>query len=249
MRVSRALLIVDSVCVGFLLFLYGRDVSDYIRAQSAPISAMTELPLLWFAIPVILAALATGGGVLHGLIKRREETWRGFRIPPIVAVVVLFIDLLVLGHQRVPISSADQSAIALHVASQMLTPLVTAQGVPTDPSQISSVIANMGAPPFLVRGKRPDRFSVQVRTGCVEPIGEVPGAQPATFIYCSSADRRIAWLTLVALPVEKRFGAPEIFSRDGVVQTTVVQQPPPEDNEPAPSSDEPSGALEEPPAR
>ncbi|MBX5481658.1 MAG: hypothetical protein IRZ16_07430 [Myxococcaceae bacterium] len=245
MRLSRALIAFDAVCLLLLGWLYGTDVADWVRARTAPVSALTELPRLWFAVPVLALTGALAVVIALAVWRNRDATYRGYRLPPILVAVVLFVDVLVLGAQRIPISSADQSAMALHLAARLLSDRVGPEGVPLDANAVGEILRGMGAPPFLVRGRRPDHFVAQVRTGCDAPVGEAPGLEAGTIIYCASRDRRVAWLTLVGLAAERRFGDPEIFTRDGLVQTTVVEAPPPPEASAADSPASPDGAPRE----
>ena len=107
---SRAALIVNGLCALLLGWLYGGDALDALRAQTAEVSAYLEPPNLGFAV---VALLGTGLGVaatLLGAIQKRPPAWRGFRLMPIVTVVVLFLDLFVLSASRSPLSSADRTA-------------------------------------------------------------------------------------------------------------------------------------------
>lgn len=223
MKPSRGLLVVTALCLVALLWFYGLSIWDFVRARTAEVSAMTELPRLWFDIPVVLLALAVAAVVAVGLLQKKDASWKGFRLMPILFVVVLFVDVFVLSGAKLPVSSADHSAIALHVLARELQGKSQQTGIPEDPNMVEAAVKEMGQPPFLVRGQRPERFSVQVRKNCQGPVLDAPGAAAGTFLYCAAPDRSVAWITLVGLPAEVRFGSPALFSRAGVVQVVTVE--------------------------
>ena len=239
MKLPPALLGVNAVCFAVLAWLYGADLSDYVRARSSAAAALTELPRIAFAIPVLVLTLVAGGVVALAALKRRDSAFKGYRLLPILLVVAIFVDVFVLSETRVPISSADQSAIALHLFARTLSLMSRNQTVPSDASALDQMVHEMGPPPYLEHGRRPDRFALQVRENCEGPIDSAPGARAGTLLYCVSKDRRQGWLTLVGLPAEQRFGDPAIFTRGGKIQFTTVAPAPPGGGDPATSEQRP----------
>lgn len=225
MRPSRAFIAVNLICFAVLLWFFGGDVVTWVRAKTSPVAALTELPALWLSVPVALAAVGILAAVLVALRRGKDDTYKGYRLLPILLVVAFFVKLFVLGEATPPISSANLSAITLHGLSAELSQLSTEFSVPTDPNAVALVVDRLGPPPYLVHGERPARFGLQVRTGCEGPIGEAAGVEAGTVLYCVAKDRSLGWLTLVGLPAEETFGHPAVYSRNGDVQVTHVFRP------------------------
>jgi hypothetical protein len=84
-----------------------------------------------------------------------------------------------------------------------------------------------------VRGQPTSEYTLQVRRDCEGPVRSAAGLQPGTFIYCVAPERKGAWITLVGLPAEQRFGLPDVISVHGEARFLLVQPSSPE-----PASDE-----------
>ncbi len=224
-----------------LFWLYGGDIADYSRATEAPVSALSELPRLWFAVVALAAGSVAAGAFAFGLARRRGPEYRGYRLAPIAVVVALFVDLLVPASVSVPGGSAERLALALQLFRARAEDLATPRGVPDRPEALEPLLAELGPPPYLVAGRRAPGFSLQVRTGCSGPVAEAPGAAVGTLVYCVASDRSRAWVSAVALPAETRFGAPAVFSRRGVAQAVVVMAPTSDDG----AESEPGSAAED----
>ncbi len=209
---------------GVLLALYGAELADWVRLQSAQVAALSRAPRPWLAVPVLLLAVGGAGLYAWALRARKPVSFPGYRLLPISLVVALFVDVLVLSSAAVPVSSPDQTAVALALLQRNL--MSQTQGtVITEPARLRPLVKELGAPPYFVNGEPVEEWNLQVRTGCEGPVGEAPGVAPATLIYCVSKDRRIAWITVVSLPVEQRFGPPGMFGRNGNVQMVPVLDP------------------------
>jgi hypothetical protein len=218
----RFVLAINALCAILLGWLYGGDALDAIRAQSAQVSAYSEPPNLPLAV-VALAAMAVGAGAsVLGVLKRREKTWRGFRLMPIVAVVVLFVDLFVLAGSKALLSSADRTAMTVRAFAEQASTAATAQQVPDDLAQLQALAKTLGRPPYLVKGAAAREWTVQVREGCSGPVEQLNGEAVATLFYCVAVDRKSAWVSAVGLAAETRFGEPALFTRRGQVVSAQV---------------------------
>ena len=222
MKNRRAILVADAITLLFALFWWGGDLVRVTRARHAPVSAMRELPNAPFAIAALaicgLAALVA----IAGLARGRDAAFKGFRLLPIGAVVMLFADLFVVPTDRVPVPSAQQLSIAMQLFAHQASQRIDAGRVPTDEALLSSLASSLGTPPYLLRGRPAPGYRVQVRLGCSGPLHEAPGAEVGTLLYCVSPDEKKAWVSAVGLPAERDFGAPAVFSRAGVVQWVEV---------------------------
>jgi hypothetical protein len=260
---SRKVLLANAVCLLGLVWIYGGDVRDALQARSAEVSALLEPPP--FVRPVIvlgLGALALGVTV-WGLLRRRGDDFKGYRLLPILLAGALFVDV-VLGEQRMPLKSLDLATMSLQYFQELVQQQATADSIPTDPAVLSPLLEKLGHPPYLVRGQPASAYTLQVRQDCEGPVRSAPGLQPGTFIYCVASGHKGAWITLVGLPAERRFGTPEVVSVDGEARFLVVQPLPPEEaespesptsspfrgggSEPAPPSNPGSGGQDARPA-
>lgn len=241
---STKTLVINALCLLALLWLYGGDLWDALRARGAEVSAFLAPPPLVWPIVVLAATAAVLGVVLWGLSREQPEGFKGYRVMPILLVCALFVDL-VLAESRVPLRPVDVATMSLGRFQEAAQALSTRSAVPTDPAVLRPLLDDMGQPPYLVKGVRAPAWSLQVREGCQGPVKEAPGLSVGTFIYCVSPQRDTAWVTLVALPVGERFGLPAILSEGGEPHVAVVQPALPEgDAEAAPPEAAPGGAPE-----
>ncbi|MFZ5470626.1 MAG: hypothetical protein ACOZIN_14420 [Myxococcota bacterium] len=222
---GRGLPVASGSFLAVLSWLYLGDVADWWRGRSAEVAAMPELPRLGFALGVLLAAVGAGGVFAAGVLQARPASWRGFRLLPIVGVVALFVDLFVLSSSRALVSSPDELSMAMRAFGQHAGELSRGGWVPHTVEELSSAVAELGAPPYLVRGEQVRAYALQVRTECEGPVTQAEGVGAGTFIYCVAKDRRSAWLTAVALPAEERFGPPAVFSVRGRPVMVEVAEP------------------------
>jgi hypothetical protein len=219
---SRKILLANAGCLALLAWLYGGDVSDALQARSAEVSAFTELPsMVRPSVVLVLGALALGAA-LWGLLTRRGDDYKGYRLLPIVLVGALFVDL-VFAERRTPLGSLDLASLALRSFQEQAQELATTSAVPANPAVLSPLLEKLGRPPYLVRGQPLSQYTLQVREGCTGPVGSAPGLQPGTFIYCVAPGRKGAWITLVGLPAGRRFGLPEVISANDEPRFVVVE--------------------------
>lgn len=229
-RPSTRTLLANAACLLALGWLYGGDLRDALRARSAEVSAFLTPPrLVWPAL--VLAASAVGLGiVLWGLARGREEGFKGYRLLPILLVSALFLDL-VLAESQSPLHSEELAALAMRQFQEKAEALSQGDAVPSRPEVLQPLLADLGPPPYLVRGARVPAWSLQVREECQGPVQEAPGLAVGTFIYCVAPGGTSAWVTLVGLPAGERFGLPSVFSVDGQPHVGVVRPTPPEEPE------------------
>lgn len=225
----RLVVAANAASLLFLSWLYGADLLDALAARGAEVVARSQPPAVIFAALVLVAALACAGAVAWALFRRKDASFRGYRLLPIVTVVAVFVDLFVVSASNSPLRSSDQLALHLRQFQLQATQIAAAAGTVDQPEALRASLAELGAPPYLVRGKRPPAYALEVRQGCAGPVAEAGGVAVGTLIFCVSADRRTAWVTAVALPVEARSGSPAIWSERGVARFALVTVPPPEE--------------------
>jgi hypothetical protein len=219
---SRKTLLGNLLALGAILWIYGGDLADALRARTAEVSAFTALPsLVRPAVVLGLTALATGVAA-WGLARGREEGFKGYRMLPILLVGALFIDL-VAAESRVPLDSTDLASNALVRFHQQAQELTSRTAVPDDPRVLQPLLEDLGRPPYLVRGAPLEAYALQVRQDCEGPVRDAPGVRPGTLLYCVAPERKGAWVTLVGLPAGERFGAPAILSARGEVRFVLVR--------------------------
>ncbi|MDY7228568.1 hypothetical protein [Hyalangium rubrum] len=224
---SRKTLLANGISLLLLAWLYGGDLSDGLRARTAEVSAFTEPPSVGRpAVVLTLTVLALCVG-LWGLLRRRTDTFKGYRLLPIVLVGALFVDL-VFAERKMPLGSTDLASMSLQYFSEQAQQRATRDSVPADPALLSSLMGELGRPPYLIRGQPAQGFTLQVRQDCEGPVSSAPGLQPGTLIYCVAPERKGAWITLVGLPAERRFGTPDVLSVGGEVRFMLVQPLEPE---------------------
>ena len=226
---------VNLCCFALLTWLYGGDLYDASRAASAEVSALTTPPPVPYAALLVALAFAGAGLTLLGVTKKRDKTWKGYRVMPIVTVVGLFFDVLVISSEKTPFSSSMRAAAAIeqfeHRASEVSSPTT----VNSDAATLQKLAEELPAPPWLYKAQPIPKWTVEIEYGCAGPRREVRGAAPGTLFYCVAADRAKAWLTAVGLPREERFGSAQVVSSAGQPLVGVVQSRPPEETvEPTP---------------
>lgn len=229
---SRRLLLANAGGLLLLAWLYGGDVRDALQARGAEVSAFTELPSLVRPAGVLVLGALALGAALWGLRRRQGEGYKGYRVLPMVLVGALFVDL-VLAERRVPLGSLELATLSLQAFAEQAQQLATADAVPTEPAVLSPLLERLGRPPYLVRGQPARQYTLQLRQDCEGPVRSAPGLQPGTLLYCVAPGRQRAWVTLVGLPAERRFGTPDVVSVGGEPRfLRVVPTPPGEDSGP-----------------
>jgi hypothetical protein len=224
---SRKTLLINGACLLLVAWLYGGDLRDASLARSSEVSAFSSLPpLIPPAVVLTLGVLALGV-VVWGLLRRRGDDFKGYRLLPIVLVGGLFVDLILL-ESRSPLSATDIASMSLQSFHGMAQEQATPDGVPADPASLRPLLEKLGKPPYLVRGQPTSEYTLQVRQDCEGPVRSASGLQPGTFIYCVAPERKGAWITLVGLPAEQRFGLPDVLSVGGEARFLVVQPAVPE---------------------
>jgi hypothetical protein len=212
--------------------MYGGDLRDALRARDAEVAAYTHLPSVFPpALAVALTACVTAVTV-WGLLRRRDDTFKGYRLPPILLVVTLMVDLVGSENSGF-LGSGDLSSAALGELRDAATELATPEGVPTDPVVLGRLVEKLGPAPYLVRGQPVGPFTLEVREGCTDAASDARAARPGTLVYCVSAERKAAWISAVGLPMERRFGTPEMVSSNGVVHVMRVGTRQPDEPLPA----------------
>jgi hypothetical protein len=244
----RAALIINGLCALLLGWLYGGDAADSLRAQSAEVSAYLEPPNLVFAMVALLATATGFGATVLGFVQKREKTWRGYRLMPIVIVVVLFIDLFLFSAAKSPLSSSDRTALTIQSLAEAATQAASPTAVPSSPRELQAMAEQFGPPPYRVNGEPVKAWSVVVRPGCAGPVTEVKGEPVGTLFYCLAADGQHAWVSAVGLPVGMYFGAPQLFTRGGEAVVGVANIKPEEEPEGASPEGEPAQMGEMPPS-
>ena len=231
---SRKTLLGNVLSVAALAWIYGGDLSDALRARSAEVSALTALPSPVWPSVVLALTLLVSLLVVGALVQGKAEGFKGYRLLPILLVGSLFVDL-VWAESRVPLASLDIASMSLQRFQQLAQELTTEQVVPDDPRVLQPLLEQLGRPPYLVRGEPLQAYTLQVRRDCEGPVREAPGVRPGTLLYCVAPERKGAWVTLVGLPAEQRFGAPAVVSAGGETRFLLVR--------PTPPDEEPEGAF------
>ncbi|MFT3838532.1 MAG: hypothetical protein QM723_16260 [Myxococcaceae bacterium] len=235
----KGYLAVSAVSLLLLGWLYGGDVSDALAARNAEVAAFAEPPSLGFALLVLAATLAGAVATIYGAVKKKTGSWRGYRLMPIIVVLVLFVDLVFLSASRSPLGSADRSFSTLTLLTNQANLAATATRVPRG-DELQPLMQPLDPPAYLVKGERPKSWRLVERQNCSGPADDAKGEPLGTVIYCTAADGKQAWFSLVALPVEVRFGSPKVMTRGGTVMAGLVTthaEPGPEDADEEPSSD------------
>lgn len=245
---ARVSLLINAACALLLGWLFGGDALDAVRSQSAEVSAYLEPPNLPFAVGALIATAGAAGASVLGFVQKRPKEWRGYRLMPIVAVVVLFVDLFIFSAAKSPLSASDRTALTLQSLADAASAASVGSAVVASPAQLQTMADQFGDPPYLVRGAPAKGWSVAVRTGCTGPVTERKDEPVGTLFYCVAADGRSAWLTAVTLPIGTYFGPPQLFTRGGTpVVTTVSPRPVDESPEPEMGQNEAPEGGEPPP--
>lgn len=225
---SRKTLLVNVLCLGALGWIYGGDLSDALRARTAEVSALLTPPSAVRASVVLGLTGVALAVFLAGVLRKKPEGFKGYRLLPILLVVALFVDL-VLAESKTPLDSPEMASVALQHFQAEAQKLSTVEAVPSRAQVLQPLVDALGAPPYLERGTPVPAYALQVRMDCEGPVRDAPGTRPGTLLYCVARDRKQAWVTLVGLPSEVRFGAPAVLSRRGEPRVSTVRVQVPEE--------------------
>jgi hypothetical protein len=235
-KLPRVALGVNAALGALLLWLYGGDVLDATRATSNEVAALSSMPLLPFAFAAIAGAVAGLGLTGFGAATKRDKTWRGYRVMPIVAVVVLFLDLFVLSATKSPFSSNARTLAAADLFEQRALQLSTVTAVPSDERALQPAVQSLGPVPWLVKGENLAEWQLKMVYGCTGPQLDVAGLRAGTIVYCVDTGRKEAWLTYVGLPFEQRFGPAQLVTQGGTPLVGRVRTAPPAEANDSPPS-------------
>lgn len=231
---SRKTLLANAVSLSALAWLYGGDLRDALRARDAEVAAYTQLPSVF--PPALVVALTVGvtAVVAWALLRRKDDSFKGYRLLPILLVGALMVDL-VASESSGFLGSADLTTAAMADFREAATELATPEAVPTDATVLGRLAEKLGPAPYLVRGQPAGLFTLEIRQGCTAAATDARSARPGTLVYCVRADGKEAWVTAVGLPQERRFGTPEMVSSNGVVRVMQVDARQAEEQAPAPA--------------
>ncbi len=211
----------------FLAWLYGGDVLRWGQAQTAEVTALAELPRLWLGL--LGSAVALGGAVVLVMARRKPSSWKPLRLLSIAALGLLFLDFVVLNSRRSPLSSEEQTLLAVQSFAEQVNRASAAEAVPRDPVLLASFLESLGSVPFFVGGERVTAWKVELRERCAGPAVDPGQAAVGTLIYCVASDRQQAWVTLVGTPLGQVFGARGMVAKEnGWVGEVHVAPPEPE---------------------
>lgn len=225
---SRKTLLANAVSLIALAWLYGGDLSDALRARDAEVAGFLQPPSAFVPALVLLVTAAAAGTAAWGLLRRRGDDFKGYRVLPIVLVAALLVDL-VRSESAQYLGSAELTLSALQDFRSMAAELATEKDVPADPAVLGRLVEKLGPAPYLVRGQPVGAFTLQVREGCTGPVQEASGARPGTLLYCVAPERREAWISVVGLPAGQRFGSAALLSAEGAPLALQVVPRPPDD--------------------
>jgi hypothetical protein len=206
----------NAAATALLAWLYSGDVYDGLRARTAEVSAFADVPNIGFAAAALVATLVGAGVTVAGALRKRDGSWKGYRVVPVLAVLILFVDLFVLSVEKVPMGAPDRVALAISALAQHATDGSSPEGVLASKEALEEFVKSLGPPPLLVRGAPRARWELSLRANCTGPAADLAGEAPGTLVYCVAADRQHAWVSAVAFPREQRFGPPGVFTVGGV---------------------------------
>lgn len=230
--------VADGVSLALLTWLYVGDLGDALAAKTAAVAAMRALPSPAFPSLALVVTFAAAVPAVVGVARRRGAEFKGYRLLPIAALVLLFIDFFAIFGQRPPLGTVEQVSLALHRLAQEAMAQASPVAVP-EARVLDGLTASLGPPPYLVKGEPLTAWRLETRTGCQGAATERGEAVAGTIVYCVSADRSVAWLTAVGLPAGRVTGEPQVVARGGVPVAAVVTSRPPDEPEEAPEDGAP----------
>lgn len=215
----------------FLLWLYVGDLLRLVRAQLASVAVLHALPSL--PLSLVGSAVAVAFAVTLFLAPRKPAGWRPRRLAAIAAVVLVFIDFLVLSPRRTSELPELELVGALGRLTDALTQQATLERVPTDARLFEKALASLGPVPVFEKGERVPAWKLEVHRNCTAP--ESKPAAPGTFVFCVAPDATHGWVTLTATAGAATFGEPGVIGVQPpwVGEVTVAEPRPPEPPEDA----------------
>lgn len=185
----------------FLLWLYAGDVIRWIRLQAAPVAVMNEPPVLLLGIIGTVIALSLFAMLFTSKLPPRFAKW-----VPLLAVLLPLIDFIAIASRSSFVLPEETLVGAAHSVAQAAAESSGTQVVLRDPSVLEAAVAPFTDVPLFVKGERVPKWKVQLRDGCAGPATDARDASPGTIVYCVSADRRQAWVNVVATAGGSTFG-------------------------------------------
>jgi hypothetical protein len=190
----------------FALSLVGAAVVAFLalpplafdRALRSAVYAELPLPPAWvFWIGLALGAVGLLASVVL-FIRKADAANPGYRICAMVAVTLVFLQLVVLSSFAKP-NEAPAGAITALKRFGDAVAKEPREYLPASVAELTPYVNDLPPPLYLEHGKQPPRFGVGVTLGCSGPVGEAGGNPPGTILYCVSNDRKSAWATVVGL--------------------------------------------------
>lgn len=191
------------------------------RARSAEVSHLLSAPPLWLWIPALVLALAALPIALS-LAARRGD--RFARVPLLVAVVVVFVELFVTPAVEPPGGAGTSEILVRGAAAMIESQLADPERLPQTTEELSAALEQLAAPPYLIRGIRPAAWKLRLQSHCTGPALSADGASAGTLLYCLSPDGKRAWITAVGL-ASATFGRPELLRVGDKPAVGVVDTP------------------------
>lgn len=200
----------------------------FIKVQSAPVALLNALPSLPLTLVGTAVAFAFIALFLLDLGGRLPRDWRPRSLIHFAAAAVVFVDFTILSSRMSPLPPEMRVAGVIQALADAASNAATPDQVPTERRAFEEwARENAGAAPLFKDGTRVEQWHVEVREGCGGPAESAGGAPAGTLVYCVAPNRRRAWITAVAVPLGKRFGAPEIISVEGAFVGDVRAAPEP----------------------
>lgn len=225
-KVSRAQLALQLASAALLFWWYGGNLLDALQFPTAELAAFPDPPSLAFPGLVLLATAGALAAAIYGHLKRLGGDFKGHRLLPIVVVVVLFFQVFVVSSTRSAMAASDHVTISVYEFVRLASAASTPERVPTDPAELRAMLKDIGKPPYFIRGERVPEYKLEVRPRCEGPVAEPGGAGPGTLLYCANKAGNAAWVTLVGLPLGRRFGTPSMVGRGDVLLAAEVRAAP-----------------------
>lgn len=212
--------------LAIVLWFCLRNLALALEARGK-IAALLAVPPLWLYGPALALAaaalVAAAVARLRGLPADRPH----FRLLPILAVILLAVEVFAVPRYQLPLSSDELVA----AQAAMLDPAAFAEpdGLFTvDGARVSGGLGALEAP-FVGRDGAPlGKWRPAVRADCAGAVTELPAAvDVGAVVYCVSADRTRAWLSFVGL--EGVGGKPRVVAADesgATVQWERQKRPP-----------------------